>query len=204
MFGIDSMETLDNRLNELYDRPHPPKLYGILMCQDDRPDGTNVLIGKLSYYDLKSGSKFHVLVPGWNFDPDKPITNGPKFAQNKFVPSVFAGIEHAIKARLSANQWSGYNGGYQLIIIGKDSLGTNWLGAVVINIDKIIEDNVFANVDEAFNEIINLAITHVQTTPQHFYSALVSSNRFKNIAEIARKIAIELVAATVVKLVREP
>jgi hypothetical protein len=144
MFGVDSIEKLDGLLNELYSASNPPvKLYGILM-RDAKSFGgrQDVLLGNTTTYNLRSGADFHILVSGWDFNLDtiSEDSERPKFGETYFNETAFLKIEEAIKKRLGSKKWLGYGGGYQIILIVKEQLGTNWKGAVVVDLENLIQN----------------------------------------------------------------
>jgi len=146
MLGIDSVGRLDDEINKLYEKTDA-RLYGILFRVKGSNDDSDVLIGDHTIYNVKSGSKFHILVPGWDFDAEKLSSTPLPENSTHFSISAFTSIEEEVKRRMEGG-WRGTTGDHHLIILSKGELGTDWKHAVVVNLDKLVRDKIFATIPE--------------------------------------------------------
>jgi hypothetical protein len=68
-------------------------LYGILFLIKDSSVDSDVLIGDSAIYNLKSGRKFHILVPGWDFDANKLKSTAVPNNNTHFYHAAFLEME---------------------------------------------------------------------------------------------------------------
>jgi hypothetical protein len=165
----------------------------------------DVLLGNTTTYNLRSGADFHILVSGWDFNLDtiSEDSERPKFGETYFNETAFLKIEEAIKKRLGSKKWLGYGGGYQIILIVKEQLGTNWKGAVVVDLENLIQNEVFLDVEKAFYAIINVAKEHRYESPTSVYRHLISQREISQAKKDGKEISIHLIAGLLVEAIIE-